>query len=128
MWYSFLMYEITVETEFSSAHSIRGYQGSCEALHGHNWRVEVFVRSERLDKLGMVADFSILKQSVRSLVEKLDHRFLNEVAPFDDINATAENISRHIYDGLSAKLNDKSIKVSKVRVWESSVTSAVYFE
>ncbi len=82
----------------------------------------------RLDKLGMVMDFRSLKQLVRELVEKLDHRFLNEVAPFDDINATAENISRHIYDGLSASLKDPRVKVSKVRVWESSVTSASYFE
>jgi 6-pyruvoyltetrahydropterin/6-carboxytetrahydropterin synthase len=122
------MYEITVETEFSSAHSIRGYEGSCEALHGHNWRVEVFVRSEGLDKLGMVRDFGVLKACVRELIEKLDHRFLNEVAPFDDINATAENISRHIYTGLSAAINDSDVRVSKVRVWESSVTSAAYFE
>jgi 6-pyruvoyltetrahydropterin/6-carboxytetrahydropterin synthase len=122
------MYEVTIEAEFSSAHSIRGYEGSCEALHGHNWRVEVCVRSVGLDKLGMVMDFRILKVLVREFVEKLDHRFLNEVAPFDDINPTAENISRHIYDGISAVLNDKGVNVSKVRVWESSVTSASYFE
>ena len=122
------MYEIIVETEFSSAHSIRGYEGSCEALHGHNWRVEVFVRSVELDKLGMVKDFGILKARVRAVVEKLDHRFLNEVAPFDDINATAENIARHIYEELSGALNDAQVKVSKVRVWESSITSAAYFE
>ncbi len=122
------MYELTVEAEFSSAHSIRGYEGGCESLHGHNWRVEVFVRSARLDTLGMVVDFRTLKARVRALVKDLDHRLLNEVPPFDDINPTAENISRHIYKGLSAELEKESVQVSMVRVWESNTTSAAYFE
>ncbi len=122
------MYELTVEAEFSSAHSIRGYEGGCESLHGHNWRVEVFVRSARLDALGMVVDFRILKARVKAFVKDLDHKNLNEVPPFDDINPTAENISMHIYKALSAELNAEGVRVSMVRVWESSTASAAYFE
>ncbi len=122
------MYEITVEAEFSSAHSLRGYEGGCESLHGHNWRVEVFVRSSLLDALGMVMDFRTLKGRIKTLVEDLDHRNLNEVPPFDSINPTAENISRHIYEGVSAALEEEGVKVSMVRVWESSTASAAYFE
>jgi 6-pyruvoyltetrahydropterin/6-carboxytetrahydropterin synthase len=122
------MYEITVEAEFSSAHSLRGYEGGCESLHGHNWRVEVFVRSARLDTLGMVVDFRTLKARVRALVKDLDHKNLNEIPPFDDINPTAENISEHIYKAISAELEKDSVRVSMVRVWESNTASAAYYE
>lgn len=122
------MYELTVEATFSSAHNIRGYEGACESLHGHNWKVEVHVNSKRLDQLGMVVDFKTLKARLKELLERLDHKYLNEIAPFDKENATAENIARYLYKGLSKKINDRRIKVSRVRVWESDHASAVYYE
>lgn len=120
------MYELTIETSFSSAHNIRGYDGACENLHGHNWKVEVNVCAPTLDKLGMVIDFKVLKEETRKVIDSLDHKYLNEVPPFDRENATAENIARFIFKELSKAI--KNIKVSEVRVWESESAAAAYSE
>lgn len=121
------MYELTVEASFSAAHNLRGYNGACENLHGHNWKVEVRVASGTLDDVGMVIDFRRLKAETNKLIEGLDHRYLNEVAPFDRENATAENISRFIYLGLKERLGP-GIKVARVTVWESENAAAAYYE
>lgn len=122
------MYELTIEAAFSSAHNLRGYEGACENLHGHNWRVEVSVTAERLDAIGMALDFKVLKNRTKETMEYLDHKYLNEVEPFKTENATAENIARYIFKTLSGKLNDGNIKVSKVKVWESDKAAAAYYE
>jgi 6-pyruvoyltetrahydropterin/6-carboxytetrahydropterin synthase len=122
------MYEVTIETSFSSAHNIRGYNGACENLHGHNWKVLVTVRSAELDSLGMVIDFKKLKAETKKAVERLDHRYLNDVPPFDKINATAENIAGFLFAQLSRAVNTDSVKVSRMRVWESDTSMAEYHE
>ncbi len=122
------MFEITVESTFSSAHQLREYKGSCENLHGHNWRVMVSVGSEGLDSLGMVMDFRVLKTEVEAVVERLDHKFINEIPPFDEINPTAENISRYIYGAISDGLETEGVKVLRVKVWESEKAAATYYE
>lgn len=120
------MYELTVELSFSSAHSLRGYEGACENLHGHNWKVEVTVESAGLDNLGMVMDFKRIKSEAKKVIDALDHRFLNEVPPFETVNPTAENIAAHIYSGVGASLNGGGIRVSRVKVWESDTSAASY--
>lgn len=120
------MYELTVELTFSSAHSLRGYEGSCENLHGHNWKVEVTVEAAGLDNLGMVMDFKRIKNEAKKVIDALDHRFLNEVPPFDTINPTAENIAASIYAGVGASLNGGGVRVSRVKVWESDTSAASY--
>lgn len=122
------MYELTVVSTFSSAHNLRGYEGSCENLHGHNWRVEAVIASPGLDKLGMVMDFKKLKESVNKTLDSLDHRYLNEVPPFDRENATAENLARFIYKELSKALGKGDVSVLRVRVWESDTSAAAYYE
>ncbi|MBE9528463.1 MAG: 6-carboxytetrahydropterin synthase QueD [Proteobacteria bacterium] len=122
------MFEITVESTFSSAHQLREYKGSCENLHGHNWRVMVSVGSEGLDSLGMVVDFRVLKREVEAVIERLDHKFINEVPPFDSINPTAENISKYIYEEISKSLASEGVKILKVKVWESEKAAATYYE
>ncbi|HBG46225.1 MAG TPA: 6-carboxytetrahydropterin synthase QueD [Deltaproteobacteria bacterium] len=122
------MYELSIITYFSSAHNLRGYQGACENLHGHNWKVEIDVRAEGLDSLGMVVDFKSLRGKAKAIIDPLDHRYLNELPPFDVLNATAENIARHIYTELSRSLNDGNVKVSRVKVWESEKAAAAYYE
>lgn len=122
------MYELTIESSFSSAHNLRGYEGACENLHGHNWKVEVAVTSEKLDKLDMVIDFKRLKAETKKVMEYLDHKYLNEVPPFDKINPTAENIARFIYKELARAFNDGNIKVAKIKVWESENAAAAYYE
>ncbi|MDP2689615.1 MAG: 6-carboxytetrahydropterin synthase QueD [Deltaproteobacteria bacterium] len=121
------MYELTIKSTFSSAHNLRGYEGACENLHGHNWKVEVSVRAEALDPIGMVMDFKKLKAEARKTLSKLDHRYLNEVPPFDSENATAENLARFIFTEISGALNSGAVRVSKVVVWESDDASAAYY-
>ena len=120
------MYEVTIETHFSSAHRLRQYNGECERLHGHNWEVKVSIASDRLNDLGMVMDFRDLKSATKILMDKFDHQYLNEVPPFTEINPTTENIAKYIFDELSASVNTDSIKVSKVTVWESPTCYASY--
>ncbi len=122
------MYELTVISSFSSAHNLRGYEGACENLHGHNWKVEVRVVSPGVDKLGMVMDFRKLKAETNKILDPLDHKYLNEVPPFDRENATAENLARFIYKELSGVLNAENLKVSGVKVWESENSAASYSE
>ncbi|MBI5586750.1 MAG: 6-carboxytetrahydropterin synthase QueD [Deltaproteobacteria bacterium] len=121
------MYELIVETSFSAAHNLRGYNGACENLHGHNWKVEVRVISNELDRVGMVIDFKRLKGETNKIIEALDHKYLNEVPPFDRENATAENISRLIHTKLKESLSP-AIKVARVTVWESENAAAAYYE
>ncbi len=123
------MYELTIKTEFSSAHNLRGYDGACERLHGHNWRVEVSVEAEATGPMGFVMDFKELKKATASIVERLDHRYLNDTPPFTEKNPSAELIARFIHDELSMVLPDKDgVRVSKVRVWESDTAAASYRE
>ena len=118
------MFEIRIESSFSSAHRLRGYKGKCEALHGHNWKVEVFVQSAGLDKIGIVVDFHVIKRLLGSVLKKLDHIFLNDVAYFKKVNPTSENIAKYIFDQLQAK--DKKLELTKVTVWESDTSYASY--
>ncbi len=122
------MYEVTVICDFSAAHSLRDYKGKCENLHGHNWKVEVSVESEGLNHLGMVIDFKILKEETKGLLEGLDHRYLNEIEPFDRVNPSSENIARFIFDRLSEKVNGEGRRVKEVKVWESEDAYATYRE
>ena len=116
------MYSIKVEGDFSSAHNLRGYRGKCEDLHGHNWRVEVIICGMRLDKIGMLADFKIVKSKLYNILDKLDHKYLNDIAYFKKNNPTSENIAKYIYD----RLREQKLKVSSVIVWESEKCCATY--
>ena len=122
------MFEIVVKSDFSSAHNLRGYKGKCESLHGHNWDVEVKVTANKLDKIGMALDFHVLKVKVNEITSKLDHKHLNDIAYFQKINPTSENLAKFIFDALRKKLNSKDIKVKAVTVWESKNSSATYSE
>ncbi len=122
------MYELVVVSTFSAAHNLRNYKGACERLHGHNWRVEVYVAAEELDDSGMAKDFRDLKKELESVLRGLDHNYLNEIPPFDTTNATAENLARFIYTELSSRLDDGNIRVNRVRVWESDSAGAGYYE
>ncbi len=118
------MYTIKVEGHFSSAHNLRGYKGKCESLHGHNWKVEVAVTAAGLDSCGMVMDFKTLKQELEGLLSELDHKYLNEMPYFKEVNPTSENIAGYIYASLKKSVSG----LSSVRVWESENSSATYYE
>ncbi|MDR1745602.1 MAG: 6-carboxytetrahydropterin synthase QueD [Planctomycetota bacterium] len=119
------MYFLQVEDDFASAHQLRGYKGKCENLHGHNWRVRVRVRGGNLDALGMVMDFGDLKKRLKRGMDALDHKFLNETAPFDEINPTSENLARHLYEDMGKDL-PPGVAVHEVTVWESEKCAATY--
>lgn len=122
------MFELMIETHFSSAHQLRGYKGECERVHGHNWKVQVYVLAERLNEIDIAIDFHDLKKMTEEVVGQLDHRFLNEIFPFTEKSPSSENIAKWIYDSLRKRIDDDDISLSAVTVWESETASATYFE
>ena len=125
------VYEISKDFLFSAAHQIRFHGGKCERLHGHNWRVRVHVRASELNRIGMVIDFADLSKLVAEIGARFDHRNVNEVPPFDELNTTAELIARFFHDEANARLaalENGRVKVSRVDVWENEGSLAVYRE
>lgn len=122
------LYTVIVRAEFNAAHKLRDYRGKCESLHGHNWSVDVTVGSKKLNKIGMVMDFTELKRAVYILLENLDHKFLNELEPFKKINPTSENIARYIYNGLKKVCKKHKVKLMNVMVGETPTSAAIYEE
>ncbi|MFA6358725.1 MAG: 6-carboxytetrahydropterin synthase QueD [Candidatus Omnitrophota bacterium] len=116
------MYSLQVEGTFSSAHNLRGYKGKCEDLHGHNWRVELTVKSAQLDEIGMVLDFKFLKRKLNAVLEQMDHKYLNKLPYFKKVNPTSENIAKYIYDKLIAGIP----LLDCVTVWENNTSRATY--
>lgn len=121
------MYEVSRESFFSAAHRLREYGGKCEALHGHNWRVRLNVRARELDELGMVLDFKVLKATLREVLERLDHKLINEVPPFDEVNPSAENLARYIAEETNRKIADDRVWVHSCEVWESDRSKATWY-
>ena len=121
------MYELSIETQFAAAHQLRGYKGKCESMHGHNWRVQVSISSDKLNDIGIVMDFHDLKDLTNEVISPLDHSFLNEVFPFTEINPSSENIAKWIFESLSKRLKDM-VKVNTITVWESENSSATYYD
>ncbi len=124
------MFEITVEETFAAGHFLRNYRGKCENLHGHNYKVEVTLAGRELDAAGLLLDFVEVKRLLRELAERFDHKLLNDVPPFDQLNPTAETIARHFYEELKRALEGTPhrdrVRVARVRVWETETTSAAY--
>ncbi|MDD4875664.1 MAG: 6-carboxytetrahydropterin synthase QueD [Dehalococcoidales bacterium] len=120
------MYQLSVEQHFDAAHFLRGYQGKCEALHGHRFRVVVKVNAFKLDDIGMGYDFTKLKEQLGDVLLKLDHTCLNDVPPFDKINPSSENIASTIYGELQVSLAHSPVILSCVEVWESPQSGAAY--
>ena len=118
------MYHIYVEQHFDAAHFLRGYQGKCEALHGHRYRVVVKISSSRVNDIGLAYDFTDLKQDLNGIIDRFDHACLNDVPPFDDINPSAENIASTIYRELEPRI--RGVTLSSVEVWESPQTGVSY--
>ncbi|MEW6141729.1 MAG: 6-carboxytetrahydropterin synthase QueD [Chloroflexota bacterium] len=120
------MYFVSVEREFDAAHYLRGYGGKCENMHGHRFRVVVTLAGRRLNKIGIVYDFTGLKRLLEPVLAKLDHKCLNEVPPFDRINPSSENIARTIYNWLKPHFHGDGVTLASVEVWESPQSRAVY--
>lgn len=120
------MYHLMIKTSFAAAHNLINYQGDCENLHGHNWRVEVTVAARELDEAGLGIDFKILKKLTNKLLDELDHKYLNDLKPFQTSSPSSENISRYLFERLSETLNNENVTVERVNVWESENACASY--
>lgn len=118
-------FELKVVDVFSSAHSLRGYAGNCERVHGHNWKVEVVVSCSGLDERGLGIDFRDLKSALKDVLGRLDHKNLNEVEPFDKMNPSSENLASYIFTDLEKRMPEK-ILLKRVTVWESEYASASF--
>jgi 6-pyruvoyltetrahydropterin/6-carboxytetrahydropterin synthase len=118
------MHELMVEETFDSAHALRGYEGPCENLHGHTWKVQVFLRGQKLNGLGLLEDFKNIRKELREILSEYDHHLLNDLPAFAAINPSSENISRELFE----KMKPKFKNLFRVVVWESASTSAAYEE
>jgi len=118
-------YELVIRTEFAAAHRLREYDGNCERLHGHNWKIDVVLSGEGLNELGMLLDFRDAKRLIEQALGRFDHRCLNDLEPFLEENPTTENIARTVYDALAASL-PQGVAVTKVTAWESDLCGASY--
>jgi 6-pyruvoyltetrahydropterin/6-carboxytetrahydropterin synthase len=119
------MYFVAIETHFDAAHYLREYDGKCENLHGHRFKVVVRLRAEKLDKTGMAYDFTVLKKQVNDLLARFDHHCINEVPPFDKLNASSENVAKVVFDELAPGFAG-DVKLDSVEVWESPTSCATY--
>jgi len=122
------MYKIKIITSFSAAHFLRNYKGKCENLHGHNWKVEVCLISASLNQSGMVMDFSKLKIITNKVLADLDHKTLNNLAPFKRSNPSSEEIAKYLFIKLRQKISAKKCNLYEVRVWETDNACASYRE
>lgn len=120
------MYELTIELDFEAAHQLRGYEGPCARLHGHNYRLEITVAGERLDQRGLLRDFRELSAACRQVLAPLDHQLLNDIPPFDELNPSSEHLARVMFQQLSEALNDEVLQVRQVRLWETPTASVTY--
>lgn len=122
------IYTLKILADFASAHTLRDYPGDCSRMHGHNWKLEVEVTATALNNHGMGMDFKTIKTTSRELAKTLDHRYLNDIPPFDTVNPTAENIAQYFYQKLSKTLNIDTAKISGVTLWETDRACVHYSE
>ena len=124
------MFEVTVEQTFAAGHALREYKGKCENVHGHNYKVQITVEGERLNRIGLLVDFVELKRVVREVVDRLDHQFINDLEPFTVINPSAENMAKYFYDEVSKKMDgtngETATRISQIKIWETDTSIAVY--
>ena len=122
--YNHCMFEVKIETHFSAAHHLLNYKGECENQHGHNWKVEVALKGETLDKSNILVDFKLLKKKVNEIVDYLDHKDINELEEFKNISPSSEMLSKFIYERVKKEFPN----ISYVSVWETSTSRATYWE
>lgn len=120
------MYELKVVTKFAAAHRLTMVGSKCENMHGHNWKVEVYVTGEKTDDAGVLMDFGIIKKHVREIMSMLDHKYLNELDPFQHSQPSSENIAYFVAAELQKRIDNPAVSVSKVTAWESDDAGATY--
>ncbi len=125
------MYEVTVEAGFSAGHYLRNYRGKCENPHGHNYKVRITLRGRELDVAGLLLDFKQLKQVMRPVIDRLDHQMINDIAPFIELNPSAENLAHYFFDETNVQLREMTggrVTVKDCTIFETDTTTATYYE
>lgn len=117
------MYLVRVEACFAAAHFLSHYEGKCERLHGHNYKVRAWARGPALDEGGMLLDFGELKGQLREVLEKLDHSLLNDEKLFRG-DPSAERIAEYVFLRLKERLPEAPL--SAVEVFETESSMARY--
>ena len=120
------MFQVSVDETFSAGHALRGYKGKCENLHGHNYRIEIYARGRELDHIGLLVDFVELKEAADEVVQYLDHRNINELEPFIELQPSAENLAKYILERVATKVGDERVQIYKVRCFETPTSVATY--
>ena len=120
-------YELKIETAFAAAHNLLNYCGQCENLHGHNWKIEIYIRGSELDKSGMLIDFKVLKEHTNAILDTLDHTYLNELPMFAGESPSSELIAKYIFLELENRLEKLPVQVHKIVAWESEKAAASYY-
>lgn len=123
------MFQVSVEETFSAGHALRGYRGKCENVHGHNYRVRITLEGPQLDNIGLLIDFTRVKQILRGVIANLDHQFINDLEPFKIVNPSAENLAKYFYDQISGQLRSElpaGTRVRDVILWETDTSRAQY--
>jgi 6-pyruvoyltetrahydropterin/6-carboxytetrahydropterin synthase len=121
------MFEVTIEQTFAAGHALRNYHGKCENVHGHNYRCQLTLAGEELDQTGLLMDFVELKRVLQSVIDRLDHQWLNDYPPFDVLNPSAENIAKYIYDEVRQGIRASAdVRIEAVKLWETDTSSATY--
>ena len=120
------MYELRVVTRFAAAHQLRMVGSKCENMHGHNWKIEVYVTGDKLNAGGVLVDFGEIKAQLANVIKKLDHKYLNELDYIPDGKPSSENIAYFVATELQSKINSSSARVSRVTAWESDDACATY--
>lgn len=121
------VFNLSIKSKFDSAHFLEGYKGACAQMHGHTWKVECLFEGQKLDELGMVVDFKLLKRELMKIVMELDHHCINYVLP-EGTNPTAENIAKWIFKKLKKGAKGFSVRLITVIVWESDDAWASFTE
>jgi 6-pyruvoyltetrahydropterin/6-carboxytetrahydropterin synthase len=111
------MYHLSIESRFSAAHAINGYKGECKQLHGHDWKIQIEVAADRLNEIGMAIDFHQLQDITQDILKQFDHQYINELPQFKDLNPTAENLAKYIYEQVEMKLPD-GVQMDQISIWE----------
>jgi 6-pyruvoyltetrahydropterin/6-carboxytetrahydropterin synthase len=121
------MYEVKIVTQFAAAHRLENFYGKCESLHGHNWKVEVFLVGNSLDSAGLLMDFGVVKARTKEVLDDIDHKYLNELPAFQNRNPSSENLAQYLYERLGEVFNRDGVKIHRVNVWESDSSCASYY-
>jgi 6-pyruvoyltetrahydropterin/6-carboxytetrahydropterin synthase len=122
------MFTLLVRDSFSAAHRLENYKGKCEALHGHNYSVEALFRGEKLNAEGMLVDFKVLKGYVKTVLESLDHRYINEMPFFCTQASSSEYVAMYVFREIKRLIREEGLSLKEVRIWESENSCVAYEE